>query len=172
VIIADNACLCTDQACITASGSTLCESTEPIMADDGSGADISIPSFLMFKVDADKVKDELMANHPVQIEMSWKLPNPDNRVEYDLWTVPKDPASQDFLTTFKPLAVALGDRAYFTPHQYIYDGVRSHCQGNDGENFCYNLCTNNGRYCATGTFVCGGLPLLFLPSTSLDAHHT
>jgi cbb3-type cytochrome oxidase subunit 3 len=32
---------------------------------------------------------------------------------------------------------------------YIYDGIRSHCQGNDGENFCYNLCTNNGRYCAT-----------------------
>jgi hypothetical protein len=104
----------------------------------------------MFKVDADKVKDELTQNQPVQLEMSWKLPNPDNRVEYDLWTVPKDPASQDFLSTFKPLAVALGDRAYFTPHQYIYDGVRSHCQGNDGENFCYNLCTNNGRYCATG----------------------
>lgn len=126
-----------------------CESTEPIMADDGSGADISIPSFLMFKRDADKVKDELMQNHPVQMEMTWKLPNPDDRVEYDLWTVPKDPASQDFLLSFKKVAVALGDRAYFTPHMYIYDGVRSHCQGNDGENFCYNLCTNNGRYCAT-----------------------
>jgi len=49
----------------------------------------------------------------------------------------------------KPVAKAFGDRAYFTPHMYIYDGIRSHCQGNDGENFCYNLCTNNGRYCAT-----------------------
>lgn len=119
------------------------------MADDGSGQDISIPSFLMFKRDADKIKDELTQNRPVQIEMSWKLPSPDNRVEYDLWTVPKDIASKDFLLSFKKLAVALGDRAYFTPHMYIYDGVRSHCQGNDGENFCYNLCTNNGRYCAT-----------------------
>jgi hypothetical protein len=45
--------------------------------------------------------------------------------------------------------MALSDRAYFTPHMYIYDGVKTHCQGNDGENFCYNLCTNNGRYCAT-----------------------
>lgn len=149
VIIADNTCLCSDQECVNNSAAGTCETTEPIMADDGSGSDISIPSFLMFKNDADKIKDEVMQNRPVQIEMSWKLPAPDNRVEYDLWTVPKDPASREFLLGFKKLAVALGDRAYFTPHQYIYDGVRSHCQGNEGENFCYNLCTNNGRYCAT-----------------------
>lgn len=149
VIIADNTCLCSDTECMNNSGLPTCESTEPIMADDGSGADISIPSFLMFKRDADKVKDTLMSNSPVQIEMSWQLPTPDDRVEYDLWTVPKDVTSKNFLSNFKKLAVALGDRAYFTPHMYIYDGVRSHCQGNDGENFCYNLCTNNGRYCAT-----------------------
>jgi len=119
------------------------------MADDGSGADISIPSFLMFKRDADRVKDELMQNRPVQIEMSWKLPSPDNRVEYDLWTVPKDLAAKEFLLKFKKLAMALGDRAYFTPHMYIYDGVRSNCKGPEGENVCYNLCTNDGRYCAT-----------------------
>jgi len=148
VVIADNTCLCSDQEC-TASNNGACETTEPIMADDGSGADISIPSFLMFKRDADAVKAELTSNRPVQIEMAWSLPSPDDRVEYDLWTVPSDQVSRDFLTSFKPVAEALGDRAYFTPHMYIYDGVRSHCQGNDGENFCYNLCTNNGRYCAT-----------------------
>jgi hypothetical protein len=119
------------------------------MADDGSGQDISIPSFLMFKRDADLVKTELEANRPVQIEMAWSLPKPDDRVEYDLWTTPSDIVSKDFLRSFKRIAEALGDRAYFTPHMYIYDGVRSHCQGNSGENFCYNLCTNNGRYCAT-----------------------
>lgn len=148
VIIADNTCLCSDSECTASNGGT-CETTEPIMADDGSGADISIPSFLMFKRDADAVKDEVMQNRPVQIEMAWSLPNPDDRVEYDLWTVPTDVVSKDFLKGFKTVAEALGQRAYFTPHMYIYDGVRSHCQGNDGENFCYNLCTNNGRYCAT-----------------------
>jgi len=126
-----------------------CESSEPIMADDGSGSDISIPSFLMFKRDADKVKDELRSNHPVQIEMAWSLPTPDDRVEYDLWSVPSDVVSKDFLSSFKDVAVRLGDKAQFTPHNYIYDGVRSHCVGNNGENMCYNLCTNNGRYCAT-----------------------
>jgi PA domain len=148
VVIADNTCLCNDSEC-TANNGGACETTEPIMADDGSGADISIPSFLMFKRDADAVKAELKANRPVQIEMAWSLPNPDDRVEYDLWTVPSDSVSKDFLRSFKVVAEALDNRAYFTPHMYIYDGVRSHCQGNDGENFCYNLCTNNGRYCAT-----------------------
>lgn len=119
------------------------------MADDGSGGDISIPSFLMFRHDADKIKDEVKANRPVQVEMAWALPNPDDRVEYDLWSVPGDQVTKDFFKHFKTVAKALGDRAYFTPHMYIHDGVRSHCQGNDGENWCYTLCTNNGRYCAT-----------------------
>jgi len=149
VIIADNTCLCSDSECVANSNMPTCETAEPIMADDGSGSDISIPSFLMFKRDADAVKTELLANRPVQIEMAWALPSPDDRVEYDLWTVPTDVVSREFLKNFKDAAIALGEHAYFTPHMYIYDGVRSHCQGNDGENMCYNLCTNNGRYCAT-----------------------
>jgi hypothetical protein len=134
---------------MTSTSDKSCEATEPIMADDGSGGDISIPSFLMYKHDADSIKDELRANRPVQLEMAWALPNPDDRVEYDLWTVPNDPINTEFFKNFKPVAKALGDRAYFTPHQYVHDGVRSHCQGNDGDNWCYTLCTNNGRYCAT-----------------------
>lgn len=149
VIIADNTCLCSDTECVEASGVATCETSEPIMADDGSGADISIPSFLMFKRDADAVKEELKQNHYVQIEMKWSLPSPDDRVEYDLWTTPTDVVSKQVLKDFKEVAIALGKSAYFTPHMYIYDGIRSHCQGNDGENMCYNLCTNNGRYCAT-----------------------
>jgi hypothetical protein len=149
VIIADSTCLCSagDQ-CHSDPGKD-CEAREPIMADDGSGMDISIPSFLMFKQDADLVKAELMANHPVRVEMSWSLPSPDDRVEYELWTTPTDIISRDFLREFKEASVALGKRAYFTPQMYIYDGIRSGCQGFDGENECYNLCTNNGRYCAT-----------------------
>jgi len=32
---------------------------------------------------------------------------------------------------------------------YIYDGEKSNCHRDTGENECYNLCTNSGRYCAT-----------------------
>jgi hypothetical protein len=150
VIIADNTCLCSDTACVAESDNPTCETSEPIMADDGSGSDISIPSFLMFKRDADKVIAQLKDDHPVQLEMAWSLPTPDDRVEYDLWTVPSDIVSKPFLQKFRPIAEKLGDRAYFTPHMYIYDGVRTHCQSStDGENPCFNLCTNKGRYCAT-----------------------
>ena len=90
VIIADNTCLCSAGDKCTSDPGHDCEEREPIMADDGSGSDISIPSFLMFKQDADGVKAEVMANHLVRIEMTWGLPNPDDRVEYELWTTPTD----------------------------------------------------------------------------------
>ncbi|CAJ1942356.1 unnamed protein product [Cylindrotheca closterium] len=115
VIIADNVCLCTDPECKNQQGTT-CEASVPIMADDGSGSDVSIPSFLIFKKDADLIKAELQKNNPVQLEMSWSLPNPNDRVEYDLWTVPTDSISKTFMQNFRPLANALGSHAQFTPH--------------------------------------------------------
>ena len=156
VVIADNVCLCNDNECMAHQQqqagdnpvAPACETAEPVMADDGSGADVSIPSFLMFKHDADKVKEELMANRPVRIEMQWSLPQPDDRVEYDLFSSPTDPVTHHFLQEFKYIAKALGSRAYFTPHMYVFDGVRSQCHGMNGENQCFNLCSNNGRYCA------------------------
>lgn len=156
VLIADDGCQCSDRTCVDASGSDSCRNDEPFLYDDGSGADVSIPSFLMFKLDADQVKAELVQNRPVQIEMSWTLPTRNDRVAYNLWTVPKDPVGWEFLATFQPLAVALGDRAYFTPHEYLLDGdadphgTRSFCRDHNGENYCYHVCTNNGRYCAAG----------------------
>jgi len=136
VIIADDICRCSDKACDRPVGS-VCEASEPIMADDGSGSDISIPSFLMFKPDADKVKEHLKVGYPVQMEMAWSLPSPDDRVEYELWTNPFGRYSRPFLTKFGPVAEELGNRAYFTPHMYINDGEASGCRGED-DNRCSN----------------------------------
>ncbi|KAL7548034.1 LOW QUALITY PROTEIN: hypothetical protein ACHAWF_011320 [Thalassiosira exigua] len=145
VIIADNSCLCPAEAegeCRSDPG-RVCEAREPIMADDGSGSDVSIPSFLMTPT----------GSRPrwrtAPIEMTWSVPKPDDRVEYELWTTPADVLSREFKLDFEEAAVALGKRAYFTPQMYIFDGIRSGCQGIDGESQCYNLCTNNGRYCAS-----------------------
>lgn len=112
VVIADSTCLCSDSECISQQGDNAspCETAEPVMADDGSGADVSIPSFLMFKHDADKVKDELKRNQPVRIEMQWSLPQPDDRVEYDLFTSPTDPVTMPLLKEFKHIAKALGKK--------------------------------------------------------------
>ena len=150
VIIADNTCLCSAGSDCTPDGEfEECESKEPIMADDGSGSDITIPSFLMFKQDADPIKESLKENTAVRMEMAWALPRPDDRVEYELWTTPKDKVSRQLQRKFREIASALGDDAKFTPHMYVYDGLNAGCQGADGENQCYNLCTNNGRYCST-----------------------
>eukprot|EP00558_Chaetoceros_sp_UNC1202_P007666 CAMPEP_0197237370 /NCGR_PEP_ID=MMETSP1429-20130617/4217_1 /TAXON_ID=49237 /ORGANISM="Chaetoceros sp., Strain UNC1202" /LENGTH=528 /DNA_ID=CAMNT_0042696353 /DNA_START=95 /DNA_END=1681 /DNA_ORIENTATION=+ len=151
VVIADNMCLCNDLACLNITGVTQpCQHTEPIMADDGSGGDITIPAFLMFKADAIKIIEEVKDHDsPVQIEMSWSLPHPDTKVEYELWTVPSDEVSKDFQKKWKDVATKMGNKLFFTPRQYIYDGIKSRCQTGDGRNMCFNLCTNNGRYCAT-----------------------
>lgn len=58
---------CVDDACTSEAGKS-CEQVEPIMADDGSGADITIPSFLLYKPDADKIKAELKKEHSVQVQ--------------------------------------------------------------------------------------------------------
>lgn len=149
VIIADSTCLCmAGDACVS-EGDMYCESKEPVMADDGSGSDVTIPSFLMFKEDADPVKAALKDNKMVRMQLSWAIPRPDDRVEYSMWTTPKEIHSRPLQREFRHVAKALGSHAQFTPHMYVYDGLFAGCQSPSGENQCFNLCTNNGRYCAT-----------------------
>uniref|UniRef100_A0A6V1XHF6 Uncharacterized protein n=1 Tax=Heterosigma akashiwo TaxID=2829 RepID=A0A6V1XHF6_HETAK len=142
VLIADNKCLCGDAACTSQEA---CEPLEPIMADDGSGADITIPAFLMKKVDADLVKGQILQGQLVVAEMSWALPNPDDRVEWDLWTTAIDDGAQTFKQDFEVVTSKLGPRAYFTPHYVVYDGNELRCT--TASDKCGNLCTNQGRYC-------------------------
>jgi len=64
-----------DPACTPKPGGD-CEHVEPIMADDGSGSDITIPSFLVYKADADKIKEHLSKNELVQVggDMIHRIP--------------------------------------------------------------------------------------------------
>lgn len=81
------------------------------MADDGSGSDISIPSMLMY--------------HTVRMEMSWALPTPNTVAEYDIFTTPTDTVSRSLIESFEIAAEALGQHAKFSPHMYIYDGMKA-----------------------------------------------
>ncbi|CAM9511835.1 unnamed protein product [Chrysoparadoxa australica] len=145
VLIADNKCLCSDAKCASIE---ICQALEPIMADDGSGSDITIPSFLMKKGDSDALKSHLEANRFVQVEMTWQLPSPDDRVEWSLWTSSLDPTAIAFKREFKEIALALGTHSFFEPFYVLYDGSRYGCTGSE-RTHCGNLCTNNGRYCMT-----------------------
>ncbi|KAL7559510.1 hypothetical protein ACA910_010322 [Epithemia clementina (nom. ined.)] len=146
VLIADDVCICNRSDCQVADEEK-CEQEEPTMSDDGSGSDISIPSFLVFKEDADQLKAALLNNQHVRVEMSFKVPSPDSHVEYELWTTASEPTSREIEKSFGVAAAALKDHAFFTPHMYIYDGIKAGCL-EEGLNECYNLCTNNGRYCS------------------------
>ena len=148
VIIADNACQCKHEKVCTPETNTVCEKHEPIMADDGSGYDITIPSVLLFKQDADPIKEALIHKHTVRMELGWSRSNPDGHVEWDLWTSPTDYVSSQFKIEFKEAVVALGTAATMTPHMYIYDGLAAKCRNEEGKSECFNLCTNEGRYCA------------------------
>jgi hypothetical protein len=150
MIIADSTCLCAykDTCKSDDNAAAICEANEPIMADDGSGADVTIPSYLMFKQDADPIKEQLKKNVNVRMKMSWAIPQPDSVVNYSLWTSPSEILSRSIQKEFRHIAKALGEHAKFTPHMFVYDGVVAGCQS-EGQNQCYTMCTNNGKYCAT-----------------------
>jgi len=73
VLIADNICTCDSLntgKCTNNAGTSGCEGVEPIMADDGSGGDITIPAFLLFKEDADALKSVVVdQNGLVQVKV-------------------------------------------------------------------------------------------------------
>jgi hypothetical protein len=181
VILAESPCACREEPDADMSLNaprTLCEvnactcqnmtrprnckvNADPILTDDGSGSDISIPSFFMFQADADQLRAALEKDIQVQVGLAWSLPtskyNPDDAqravVEYDVWDTPGDESSNLFWLQFQPFVEALGDRAHFTPHMYLHDGLGYHCDRGNGyrggvEGDCETLCTNNGRYCA------------------------
>jgi len=154
VVFADDMCTCEDLENGTCheeeqNGMDMdCEEREPIMADDGSGADVTIPSLLLYKQDADDIKKELLQNHMVRLEMAWSLPSTDTIVSYDLWTTPTEALSKQFQKQFRAAAEALGEHAHFTPHMYLYNGIDEGCRDAQDEDVCDSLCSSNGRYCS------------------------
>jgi hypothetical protein len=63
---------------------TLMSSENVIMADDGSGSAINIPSFIIRKKDCDIIKEELV-NKTIYVKADIDIVHPDNRVEYEYW---------------------------------------------------------------------------------------
>ena len=68
-------------------------------ADDGQGGSVQIPSYLISKYDGQQLKDCISGvstlagctgQDYVVVKLSWDLPKPDNRVEWELWTSADD----------------------------------------------------------------------------------
>jgi len=141
----------------------ICENSLPFMADDGTGGDILIPSFLIDFYDAQRFKDCYLTANPsiggekyesitgytcdigskLVASMEWTLPAPDNNVEYDIWTSSDSEAK--FKKDFQNIATLLKDSTTFTPHYFVWDGTKWGCTVTN--NPCRSQCTDGGYYC-------------------------
>ena len=93
-----------------------------IMADDGTGHSINIPSFMVRKRDGNIIKDVVINNKAkkVYLKAELEIVHPDNRVEYELWF--SSILDLDYMQ-LRELALyqfALGKEALFTPRILTY----------------------------------------------------
>jgi hypothetical protein len=145
VIIAGTACMCSDEECVAAFPTDECLQTTPNLVNDGSPDDITIPSLFLARLDANGIKEQLKSNTEVKMVLDWKIPQTEEKqVEYNIWMTPVTD-----LSAFRKIDMALGDRVKFTPHMWIINGLRAGCRSSTAANGCANICTNDGRYCAS-----------------------
>ena len=114
-----------------------------IMADDGTGQSIHIPSFIITKKDGDNIKETITKSKQiVYIKAELEMVHPDNRVEYEFWYSTILDMKPDSLEDIALYQSALNDNALFTPRivsyscDYCSDEVKK------------SSCLVNGSYCA------------------------
>lgn len=111
-----------------------------IVADDGFGGRIRIPSILISKYDG----ESLMAaakHEDVVVELSWDIPRGEV-VALDLWMNSAAEDSQNFLKHFAESRKTLNEVVKFTPHYHVFSADPA-LSGYSG------LCSDSSaRYCA------------------------
>ncbi|XP_010516663.1 PREDICTED: vacuolar-sorting receptor 5-like [Camelina sativa] len=134
---------------------------EPLIAMDSAQYEdsdfidkINIPSALILRSLGDSLKKALKRGEEVILKIDWSesIPNPDERVEYELWANTNDECGVhcdkqiDFIKNFKGTAQILekGGFTLFRPHYIAWFCPKELLLGNQ----CQNQCINQGRYCA------------------------
>jgi hypothetical protein len=118
-----------------------------VMVDDGTAGNIFIPTMMISKADGEVIKNFISAHHNkhVRMQLSFDVPNPDNRVEYEFWMSPENHELQVFLADFAKHAKALKDKTFFVPHFGIWYSVERQREGFKTK---HKDCLGAGRYCA------------------------
>jgi len=119
-----------------------CENGLPFMADDGTGADIKIPSFLIDFVDAQPLKDCFLSANNVDtgdgplltgdafkcssgtklvVQLTWDMPVVGDTVNFQLWSSSDSEAV--FKREFAPLASKISPYVAFQPRYFVWDGA-------------------------------------------------
>ena len=105
---------------------------------------------LHHECDGKRIQSTLMKNIPVLLDMRWHPPTvaATDRIWFGLWMDPLASDTQQLLNDLRVVALSFGtDRAQFVPHFVFHNGTQSRCVGNVGQEGCFNVCVNNGRYC-------------------------
>lgn len=88
-----------------------------IMADNGNGQRVRIPSILITKRDAD-ILANAAAKTPITVSMDWSLPQKDV-VTVDFWYVSGSTEAMNFLSQVEPAVKRLKGVVDFRPHIYV-----------------------------------------------------
>jgi len=111
-----------------------------IVADDGWGGNIRIPSVLISRFDGEPLI-EAAKKGEVIVELSWDIPTGEV-VDIDLWMNSAAADSQHFLKNFAKSRKALNEVVKFTPH---YDVFSADPELNGYSGLCSD---SSARYCA------------------------
>lgn len=159
-VLVNPICLCDDSSKCDPDGGP-CESSDPVVADDGTGHDVQIPVVMLTKQDGKSIRDALKSSG-VTIEMRWR-PFRSEKVGVTLWHTPffysslfdteqkgEDKTAGEWWFNMSIVMNTFGDSVDFRPQYMLLDGDHLNCLENP---VCNAACTNGGRYCdASGSF--------------------
>eukprot|EP00922_Rhytidocystis_sp_ex-Travisia-forbesii_P055015 GHVS01081486.1.p1 GENE.GHVS01081486.1~~GHVS01081486.1.p1 ORF type:complete len:550 (-),score=95.56 GHVS01081486.1:462-2060(-) len=106
-----------------------------IMADDGHGKTVDVPSMLLASEDGEKLKQAIMVSdhdYPVVLELEWTLPV-QFPVEVNLFTDASNSSANQFLHDYSKYALQLQGNVYYTTSYFLF-GLNGQTQ--DNERYC------------------------------------
>jgi len=111
-----------------------------IVADDGYGSQVTVPSILISHAEGEKLILATRQSDPVIVELAWDVPT-NQIVQVDLWMSSASQESNRFLKEFEPKRKQLLNALQFTPHYHVFAMA--------GSNDYHELCSDtSAKYCA------------------------
>jgi len=111
-----------------------------IVADDGYGNTVDIPSMLVSKQEGQYLIDAARTSDQVIVELAWDVPT-DHVVLVDMWMSSASRESLHFLKEWTAKRKALNEAIKFVPHYHVF-GMQATTDYND-------LCTDvSAKFCA------------------------
>jgi len=122
--------------------------TNIIMADDGHGSTLNIPTIMIAKGDADIIRDYIMTNPSTTVTMVASFPVQGEvvAVSAEFWFSAADTGAYPFIQDFSQYVNKFdGEEVKITPHYVLW--YCAECRMN-GYKESQSNCLSNGRYCA------------------------